>query len=190
LASAVRAGAPRELEALVRDLSQSSALLEIRRKSSQEDLDPQQHFELLYLVVRSVREALIPSLDAQETLVAEGARKVMRALYHSPVLMQAAKVRDVCGVGHQPTLTRWIKSLAHHSYVGIHRGPGNTAWYYLTPAGRIFLESSYPELTNTPAVVGRAPASERESRAQLVLRIKSAVAGSRTKARRVPAKKK
>jgi DNA-binding MarR family transcriptional regulator len=147
LASALRAGSSSEMDGLERNLSHTSALLAIRRQSPNGDVDPLQQFELLYLVVTTLKQALLPSLNARDPRISENGYKIMRVLYSS-ALMQATELRSQTKIAQQPSLNRTIKALQRDNYVGVHRGPGNSAWYYLSPAGRIFLDAMHPEWTS------------------------------------------
>lgn len=81
-------------------------------------------------------ESFGPSAEARKALEgSEHARKIIAVLVGQDQL-QAADLRHLVGIEHQPMVTRLMHTLSKARLVTVERGPGNTAWYRLTPEGR------------------------------------------------------
>lgn len=81
-------------------------------------------------------ESFGPSAEARKVLEgSEHARNIVGALVGKDRL-QAAELRNLIGIEHQPVVARIMHTLASARLVIVERGPGNTAWYRLTAEGR------------------------------------------------------
>lgn len=87
-------------------------------------------------------ESLGPTAEAQKILGrSQHARNVAKILL-SKGTVQAKELRELAAIQHQPTLARIIHALASARIVAVESGPGNTAWYRLTPEGSRLLRSA------------------------------------------------
>jgi len=81
-------------------------------------------------------ESFGPSAEARKILEkSEHARTIIGVLVGREQL-QAAELRSIAGIEHQPMVARIMHTLSKARLVTVERGPGNTAWYRLTPEGR------------------------------------------------------
>ena len=81
-------------------------------------------------------ESFGPSAEARKVLEgSEHARNIVRVLVGKDRL-QAAELRSLIGMEHQSLVARIMHTLSRAQLVIVERGPGNTAWYRLTPEGR------------------------------------------------------
>jgi len=81
-------------------------------------------------------ESFGPSAEARKVLEgSEHARNIVAALVGKDRL-QAADLRNLIGVEHQPVVARIMHALSNARLVIVERGLGNTAWYRLTAEGR------------------------------------------------------
>jgi DNA-binding PadR family transcriptional regulator len=81
-------------------------------------------------------ESFGPSAEARKILEkSEHARTIIGILVGREQL-QAAELRSIVGIEHQSMIARIMHTLSKARLVTVERGPGNTAWYRLTPEGR------------------------------------------------------
>lgn len=81
-------------------------------------------------------ESFGPSAEARKVLEgSERARNIVAVLVGKDQL-QAADLRSLTGIEHQPVVARIMHTLSRARLVIVERGPGNTAWYRLTAEGR------------------------------------------------------
>jgi hypothetical protein len=81
-------------------------------------------------------ESFGPSAEARKILEkSEHARTIIGVLVGREQL-QAAELRSIAGIEHQSMVARLMHTLSKARLVTVERGPGNTAWYRLTPEGR------------------------------------------------------
>jgi hypothetical protein len=81
-------------------------------------------------------ESFGPSAEARKILEkSEHARTIIGVLAGREQL-QAAELRSIAGIEHQSMVARIMHTLSKARLVTVERGPGNTAWYRLTPEGR------------------------------------------------------
>jgi DNA-binding MarR family transcriptional regulator len=81
-------------------------------------------------------ESFGPSAEARKILEkSDHARTIIGILLNRDQL-QAAELRNIAGIDHQPIVTRIIHTLSKAGLVTVERGAGNTAWYRLTLEGR------------------------------------------------------
>lgn len=121
----------------------SSALTEISEgyfsQASQNVESPREWMRSLAVlghIATGAYESFGPSAEARKALESsEHARKIIAVLVGQDQL-QAAELRHLVGIEHQPMVTRLMHTLSKAHLVTVERGPGNTAWYRLTPEGR------------------------------------------------------
>jgi DNA-binding PadR family transcriptional regulator len=121
----------------------SSALTQLTERyfagSSQKDETPREWMRCLAVVgqiAMGAYESFGPSAEARKVLEGSAhARNIIEALVGRERL-QAAELRSIMGIEHQPVVARIIHTLSKARLVIVERGPGNTAWYRLTAEGR------------------------------------------------------
>ncbi|HZC24253.1 MAG TPA: MarR family winged helix-turn-helix transcriptional regulator [Candidatus Binatia bacterium] len=121
----------------------SSALTEISEgyfsKAPQNVESPREWMRSLAIlgqIATGAYESFGPSAEARKALESsEHARSIIGVLVGQDKL-QAAELRQLVGIEHQPMVTRLMHTLSKARLVTVERGPGNTAWYRLTPEGR------------------------------------------------------
>jgi DNA-binding PadR family transcriptional regulator len=87
-------------------------------------------------------ESMAPTAEVRKILGrSQRARKIAQILLEEG-RMQAKELRERAQIPHQPTLARIIHALANARVVTVQQGPGNTAWYRLTPEGSRLLRSA------------------------------------------------
>ena len=112
-------------------------------------------------------ETFGPSAEARKALEASAhARSIIGALVGRDQL-QAADLRRFTGIEHQPVVARVMHTLRRARLVTVETGPGNTAWYRLTPEGR----------RAAKAILGKTGAGAREGEKK---QLAAAGASSRT----------
>jgi hypothetical protein len=131
-------------------------------KGAQQPETPEEWIRSLWvigLIATGAYESFGPSAEARKILEkSEHARAIVSALLDKDQL-QAAELRKLTAIRHQPIVTRLIHAMATARLVTVEYGPGNTAWYRLTQEGR--------RIANTMA---KQPASPKtaEQKPQLV----------------------
>jgi DNA-binding PadR family transcriptional regulator len=87
-------------------------------------------------------ESMAPTAEIRKILGrSQHARKIAQILLDQG-RMQAKELRERAQIPHQPTLARIIHALVNARVVVVQQGPGNTAWYRLTPEGSRLLRSA------------------------------------------------
>jgi len=95
-------------------------------------------------------ESMAPTAEVQKILGrSQHAKKIARILV-SRGSIQAKELRECAAIPHQPTLARIIHALANARIVTVQQGPGNTAWYRLTPEGGRLLRSAVLSADDMP----------------------------------------